>query len=40
MLLLTLSPHFTSAAMKPYVESHKIAGIIGIIADKTGKGVS
>jgi CubicO group peptidase (beta-lactamase class C family) len=30
------SPEIT-AAMQPYLDSHKIAGIIGVIADKTGK---
>jgi len=30
------SPEVT-AAMQPYLESYKLAGVIGIIADKTGK---
>src|ERR1700761_7371259 len=30
------SPEVT-AAMQPYMDSHKLAGIIAIIADKTGK---
>lgn len=47
LLLLALSTHYTTAAepppspevtaaMQPYLNDHKIAGIIGIIADKTG----
>ncbi|HTH48123.1 MAG TPA: serine hydrolase domain-containing protein, partial [Candidatus Limnocylindria bacterium] len=32
----TASPEVT-AAMQPYLDSHKLAGVIGIIADKTGK---
>src|SRR5216110_1978227 len=30
------SPEVT-AAMKPYLDSHKLAGVIGLIADKSGK---
>lgn len=30
------SPEVT-AAMQPYLDSYKLAGVIGIIADKTGK---
>jgi CubicO group peptidase (beta-lactamase class C family) len=30
------SPEVT-AAMQPYLDSYKLAGLIGIIADKTGK---
>ena len=30
------SPEVT-AAMQPYLDSYKLAGVVGIIADKTGK---
>ena len=32
----TASPEVT-AAMQPYLDSYKLAGVIGIVADKTGK---
>src|SRR5215470_2292586 len=34
LLLTTLS---ITASLQPYIDSYKLAGIIGIIADKTGK---
>ena len=32
----SVSPEVT-AAMQPYLDSYKLAGVIGIIADKSGK---